>query len=218
MPLLCVVWCGGDSISNSPLFSGAQARDDEEHLEHSALQGLQQVSGELLVAWLCCVLCVAVMTPSTTPRSSPELRPAMTRSTWSTALCKGSTRWHQVAGRSVAISLALLCVVLVTPSPTPRSSLEIRPAMMRSTWSTALCRGCTRCQVSFWWWRCFCSVWCACCVCCGGDSIYNSPLFSGAQTRDQEHLEHSSLQGLQQVSGEVLVVAWLCCVLCVLWW
>ena len=34
-----------------------------------------------------------------------------------------------------------------------------------------------------------------------GDSIYNSPLFSGAQARDEEHLEHSALQGLHQVSG-----------------
>lgn len=37
-----------------------------------------------------------------------------------------------------------------------------------------------------------------------GDSIYNSPLFTGAQARDEEHLEHSALQGLHQVSGGTL--------------
>lgn len=35
-----------------------------------------------------------------------------------------------------------------------------------------------------------------------GDSIYaNSPLFPGAQARDEEHLEHSALQGLHAVAG-----------------
>nr|KAG5711887.1 hypothetical protein BaRGS_026328 [Batillaria attramentaria] len=34
------------------------------------------------------------------------------------------------------------------------------------------------------------------------DSLYgNSPLFSGAQARDEEHLEHSALQGLHAVAG-----------------
>ncbi|XP_076442134.1 neuroendocrine protein 7B2-like isoform X2 [Babylonia areolata] len=35
------------------------------------------------------------------------------------------------------------------------------------------------------------------------DSMY-SPLFTGAQARDEEHLEHSALQGLHQVSGGTL--------------
>ena len=35
----------------------------------------------------------------------------------------------------------------------------------------------------------------------GGD-IYGSPLFTGAQARDEEHLEHSALQGLHRVSGQ----------------
>lgn len=38
----------------------------------------------------------------------------------------------------------------------------------------------------------------------GEASLYNLPLFSGAQARDQEHLEHSALQGLHAVAGGTL--------------
>lgn len=35
-------------------------------------------------------------------------------------------------------------------------------------------------------------------------SLYNLPLLSGAQARDEEHLEHSALQGLHAVAGGTL--------------
>jgi len=36
------------------------------------------------------------------------------------------------------------------------------------------------------------------------EGLYNLPLFSGAQARDEEHLEHSALQGLHAVAGGTL--------------
>lgn len=36
------------------------------------------------------------------------------------------------------------------------------------------------------------------------DSLYNSPLFTGAQARDEEHLQHSALQGLHAIAGGTL--------------
>lgn len=52
------LWGSDDSLYSSPLFSGAQARD-QEHLEHSALQGLHAVSGTLSA----CAPCYAIFTP-----------------------------------------------------------------------------------------------------------------------------------------------------------
>jgi hypothetical protein len=38
-------------------------------------------------------------------------------------------------------------------------------------------------------------------------AVYNDPLYSGAQLRDQEHIEHSDLHGFQSVSGGTVEAA-----------